>query len=258
MHKIFLPKKMEEINGILAPIVKEPWLKKKWIKATKSINSRSYSKYMQMLFDIIDLRKGIKILDVGCGFGIEIIEFANLGADCVGLEIVEAYAKAITAIGKKYSIKVRGDIGDGCDLPYENESFDVVMSKNYFEHVSDFDLAMKEQIRVLKKERQLVVMDGNLLCPLDLINLLFMYPLRTRGKHGGLKWLFTKNRVRKKLYENIHQSGWTGKDEDAHSIFRWKKKMRKYEDVRIIHVTTTKAYQERRKVYSHFLSAFFG
>jgi SAM-dependent methyltransferase len=246
---------MEEIDGILAPIVKEPWLKKKWIKATEFINSsRSYSKYMQMLFDIIDLRKGIKILDVGCGCGIEIIEFANLGADCVGLEIVEAYAKAITAIGKKFSIEVRGDLGDGCDLPYENESFDVVMSKNYFEHLKNFDLGMKEQIRVLKEGGQLIVIDGNLLCPTSLINLLFIYPLRTRGKHGGLKWLFTKNRVRKKLYE----LDWTGKDEDTRSIFWWKKKMMEYDELRIIDITTTKAYQERRKVHSHFLKPFLG
>ena len=226
--------------------------------SSKRIASREYANDIQMWLSVINLRKDMRILDVGCGFGIEIIEFANLGADCVGLEIVETYAKAITAVGKKFKIKVRGDFSDGCDLPYKNESFDVVMSKNYFEHVKDFDLSIREQIRVLKRNGKLIAIDGNLFNPVSFLSLLIEYPRRTRGKHGGLKWLLTKSKVREKIYSDIKESSWTGKDEDIHTIFWWKRKMREYKDPKIIDVTTTKAYKERGKAYSAFLKPFWG
>lgn len=258
MEKFFLPQKLKEINSLLTPILKEPWLKKKWKMARKRISSRNYAKYIEMLLAIINLRKDMKILDVGCGFGTEIIEFANLGANCVGLEVVETYAKVITVVGKEFKIEVRGDFDDGCDLPYENESFDVVMSKNYFEHVKDLDLGIREQIRVLKENGKLIVIDGNLLNPMGLIDLLIAYPLRTRGSYGGLKWLFTRSKVREKIYSDIQGSSWAGKDEDIHTIFWWKRKMREYKEVQIIDTTTTKAYQESGKVYSAFLKPFWG
>ncbi len=258
-EKLFLPQKMKELNKLLEPILKETWLKKKWEIAQKNArNSLKYANDIQMLLNIINLTEGIRILDVGCGLGIEIIEFANLGANCVGLEAEKTYAKVITAIGKKFKIKVRGDFGNGCDLPYENETFDVVISKSYFEHVKDFNLAIREQTRVLKRNGKLVVIDGNLFNPVDLYTLLIEYPLRTHGKHGGLKWLFTKSKVREKIYSDIKESSWTGKDEDVHTIFWWKRKMREYKDLKIIDITTTKAYKEREKAYSAFLKPFWG
>ena len=35
-------------------------------------------------------------------------------------------------------------VGDMLDLPFENETFDIVISSHSLEHVSDYDLAIKE------------------------------------------------------------------------------------------------------------------
>lgn len=60
-------------------------------------------------------------------------------------------------------LNVKGVYGDACDLPFENETFDVVMSYEFFEHVTDVNLAMKEQIRVLRSDGILVIAQANFL-----------------------------------------------------------------------------------------------
>jgi SAM-dependent methyltransferase len=212
-----------------------------------------------MLLDIIDLRQGMKILDVGCGYGTEIAELANLGANCIGSEAVEVYAKMITMVGKEFGLKVEGAVSDGCHLPWQNGSFDIVMSKFYFEHLKDFDLGIREQIRVLRDNGKLIVIDGNPLCPPTIMDILIKYPVRTRGKYGGLKWLLTKGRVKQRIYDDVQPGlGFTGKDEDIHTIFWWRRKMREYQRLEIADITTTKHYRERGKAWPAFLEPFSG
>lgn len=73
------------------------------------------------------------------------------------------------------------------------------MSKSFFEHVTNINLAMNEQIRVLKRGGRLVIVQANFLNPFTLFDLLVKYPRRTKGEHGGIKWLFTKSKVRKNV-----------------------------------------------------------
>ena len=215
--------------------IKTP-IKTKWKKKCERAitGTDGYKKEIQTLLDIMGFREGIKILDVGCGIGVEVIEFAYLGADCTGLDAVEDAVRLINQVQDDFGLNVKGVCGGACHLPFDDETFDVVMSKEFFEHVADFDLAMKEQIRVLKRGGRLIIEQGNFLNPLVLTDLLIKYPLRTRGKFGGLKWLFTKSKVR----ENIYGTGWAGKDEDVHTRLWWRMKMRQYSDLKINEFTS--------------------
>ena len=123
-----------------------------------------------------------------------------------------------------FGLNVRGVCGDACDLPFGDEEFDVVMSSEFFEHVADLDVAIKEQIRVLKTGGRLIIEQANLLSPFVLFDLLIRYPRRTGGQHGGLKWLRTKGQVG----ENMYESSFAQKDEDVHTRAWWKKKTRQY------------------------------
>ncbi|GAK59302.1 membrane-associated protein [Candidatus Vecturithrix granuli] len=98
-----------------------------------------------------------KLLDGGCGDGRTLItfiqEFQIIG---YGLDIsTEALIKA-----KKNYIKEGYNIylqqGDIRDLPYENDSFDGVLSFGVIEHFLDFKKAIKEQFRVLKPHGKVV------------------------------------------------------------------------------------------------------
>ena len=86
---------------------------------------------------------------------------------------------------------------------------------------------------MLRKGGRLVIHQGNLLEPILLFDLLVKYPCRTGGKHGGIRWLLTKGKVR----ENLYGTGCAQKDEDVHTRWWWRTKMRQYSDLEIVEFT---------------------
>ncbi|MFC1807519.1 class I SAM-dependent methyltransferase [Candidatus Omnitrophota bacterium] len=218
----------------IMPVIKTKWKQK--CKRAITRNKKSKEE-IQLFSDIMGFREGIKILDVGCGIGAEAIELSYLGADCTGLDAAEDAIRVVNQVRNDFKLNMRGVYGDACHLPFDDETFDVVMSREFFEHVADFDLAMKEQVRVLKRDGRLIIEQANFLNPLTLISLLIRYPIRSRGKFGGVKWLLTKSKVR----ENIYGTGWSGKDEDVHTRLWWRVKMRQYSELKINEFTSSMA-----------------
>jgi 2-polyprenyl-6-hydroxyphenyl methylase/3-demethylubiquinone-9 3-methyltransferase len=97
----------------------------------------------------IDPRRA-RALDVGCGGGLLTEEVAAMGFAVTGidpsarsLEIAQAHAAQ-----KKLRIEYRRSAGD--ELPFENESFDVVFCCDVLEHVADWDAVIREIARVLR------------------------------------------------------------------------------------------------------------
>ncbi len=215
-------------------------------------NWSTYHERIQMTLDIIGFKEGIEILDVGCGVGAQVIELAHLGANCAGIDVDKDAIRVVNQVRDDFGLNLKGIHGNACDMPFEDETFDVVMSQEFFEHVPDFETGMREQIRVLKTGGKLVIEQSNFLDPFVLYGLLVKYPLRTKGQYGGIKWLFTKGRVR----ENIYGTGWPGKDEDIHSRLWWWRKMKQYSDLRVDEVTGWMA--KRRGGYFRLLQPFIG
>lgn len=211
-----------------------------------------YKRYIKLLLEIIRFKPGLKVLDVGCGVGEEVIELAYLGANCVGLEAAEDAVRLINEVRDEFELNLETIYGNALNLPFNNGFFDVVMSQEFFEHVTNPDLALKEQIRVLKNGGRLIIEQANLLNPRTLFDLLVKYPRRTQGKYGGIKWLFTKDKVRK----NIYGTGWTGKDEDIHTRLWWKMKMRHYPELKINEFTSFMV--KKRGSFFRLLEPFIG
>lgn len=204
-------------------------------KCRKGESSDLYRRWVGMLSEIVGFYPGIKILDVGCGVGAEAIELSYLGAECTGLDASEGNIQLINQVAADFSLNVNGVYGDACKLPFKDGSFDVVISFEFFEHVASTDHAMAEQLRVLKSGGKLVIEQANLLNPLVLFDLLIKYPIRSHGKYGGIKWLFTKSRVR----QNLYGIGWDGRDEDIHTRLWWIKKLKRYPSIYKIEITSS-------------------
>ncbi len=183
-NDLFFLKKAKEFD--IDKIELHPSIKNRWNKSCEvyTNNPNRYKKEVQMLLDIVEFRKDIKILDVGCGTGRTIIEMAYLGANCTGLDAAKDVIRLINTVRDVYKLNVTGVYGDACNLPFDNETFDVVMSAEFFEHVADIDRDMKEQIRVVKAGGRLIIVQPNLLNPFTLFDLLVKYPCRTRGNYG--------------------------------------------------------------------------
>ena len=97
-----------------------------------------------------------KILDIGCGKGFLLYDFLKVlpDAEIYGIDISE-YAIA----NCKPEIRNQLQIGNAIDLPWEDNSFDLVISITTLHnlHAYDLDLALREMERVGKQHKYLCV-----------------------------------------------------------------------------------------------------
>lgn len=137
------------------------------------LNSKSSNRLEKML----EMAKSIKkspenILDIGCGTGY----FAHLlktmypNANVFGVDISE---RALTIGRKKYKNISLLNADAEVKLPFKNNTFDLVISGEYIEHIKDVDTNLLEINRVLKKGGTLIITTPNLAYWMNRILLLF-------------------------------------------------------------------------------------
>jgi ubiquinone/menaquinone biosynthesis C-methylase UbiE len=216
-------------------------------------NLVAYRRQLAANIRMLKLHSNDHVLDVGCAFGFDITEMSAMGFDCEGIEITKEFADIARAVNRHFSGRVRVVTGDACDLPYPADCFDAVMSTEMFSHVADSDRAMSEQIRVLKPGGRLLIRDGNILCPVQLYDLLIAWTIRTHGKYGGIKWL----KSRKNVISNYDNRGFAGKAEDIRSIHWWKRYLAGQKEMEVEVATTNWAYRHSVLVPS-ILAPFAG
>lgn len=104
------------------------------------------------LINLVKIQHGESVLDVACGNGNTAITARRRGANVIGLdnttELLEI-AKEEERIAQVSGIEWRE--GDAQNLPFEDETFDVVLSTFGHMFASRPELAAKELIRVTKK-----------------------------------------------------------------------------------------------------------
>jgi len=94
------------------------------------------------------------ILDVGTGTGSNLRLLKNLGFEHISG--VDNSDEAVRFCAEKsLGIVQKGDI---CNLPFENNSFDLVLATDVIEHIDDDVKAVSELKRVLKPQGYMVIM----------------------------------------------------------------------------------------------------
>lgn len=104
------------------------------------------------LFDRFGLKKGDKILEIGCGRGEVLAAFQKLGLDCRGLDLSDYSVDSL----KEFNVK-KNDVSRE-PLPFEAETFDVVYHKSLIEHLPSPENLMKETLRVLRAGGRVIVL----------------------------------------------------------------------------------------------------
>lgn len=101
--------------------------------------------------------KGKRVLDIGCGTGRIIQMLKDKGAEIVALDISK---EMITAVGRKFP-GVECVVGDSDELPFEDESFDLVLGLFWIVHLRDLRASFDEVYRVLKKGGRFILSNIN-------------------------------------------------------------------------------------------------
>jgi SAM-dependent methyltransferase len=95
--------------------------------------------------------KGARLLEVGCGMGTDLLQFARGGAHVTGADLTPRSVEISRARFRLYGVPGRFVITDGERLPFADETFDVVYSNGVLHHTPGTDVAVREVHRVLKR-----------------------------------------------------------------------------------------------------------
>jgi SAM-dependent methyltransferase len=94
--------------------------------------------------------RGRRVLEVGCGAGTDLVQFARQGALVTGIDLSSS---AINLAARNFSLNhLRGNllVGDGEALPFVSHTFDLVYAHGVVQYTTDDRALVAECRRVLK------------------------------------------------------------------------------------------------------------
>jgi 2-polyprenyl-6-hydroxyphenyl methylase/3-demethylubiquinone-9 3-methyltransferase len=107
--------------------------------------------YAKRIFEQLEMNsEEINALEVGCGGGILTEEIAKMGFITTGIDPSEQSLNIAIKHAKDDNLKIKYEKGTGENLPFQNNSFDVVFCCDVLEHVRDLPKVISEISRVLK------------------------------------------------------------------------------------------------------------
>jgi SAM-dependent methyltransferase len=107
----------------------------------------------EAMLSAANVGKATQMLDAGCGGGGASVLAAERGAQVSGLDAAEGLINLARERVPSGDFRV----GDIQDLPYEDESFDVVIAPNSIQYAEDHVAALRELGRVCKSDGRIVV-----------------------------------------------------------------------------------------------------
>lgn len=134
----------------MSAIKEDDWTIEDWAKKLKQQADES-NEYRHKLYEKVDLKNKRRILDVGCGTGAVTMDIALLTkGDVVGVDIddgkLQKAERLLSGINNAKVMKA-----NVLNLPFENESFDLVVFNIVLVYIKDQQKAVNEMARVTRK-----------------------------------------------------------------------------------------------------------
>lgn len=103
------------------------------------------------------VESGDQVLDVACGTGNAAIRAAHAGGDVVGLDLTPELFEAGRALAAEAGVEIDWVEGDAEALPFDDESFDAVVSVFGCMFAPRHEVASREIVRVLRPAGRFVI-----------------------------------------------------------------------------------------------------
>jgi ubiquinone/menaquinone biosynthesis C-methylase UbiE len=124
---------------------------------------RSGSQIEEYRKQAVQLTKGLpvgaKVLEVAPGPGYFAIEMARLGFEVTGLDISRTFVQIGTQAAREAGVSVDFRQGDAAVMPFEAESFDLIVCQAAFKNFMHPASALDEMYRVLRSGGTAVIQD---------------------------------------------------------------------------------------------------
>ena len=116
------------------------------------VERHRYQEYAPWMTEVMGFSDfgGQRLLEVGCGMGTDLLQFARAGANVTGVDLTPRSVET-----SRHHLELWGQTGDFAltdaeNLPFASESFDVVYSNGVLHHTPDTAGAIHEIHRVLR------------------------------------------------------------------------------------------------------------
>jgi arsenite methyltransferase len=119
------------------------------------------ARFGALLFDHLEIRRGIRGLDVGCGSGFPLIELAHVHGPSSHFTGIDIWADALARARVKLELHGLANVDiletDAASMPFPNAQFDLVVSNIGINNFADARAALRECRRVAKTGARLVL-----------------------------------------------------------------------------------------------------
>ncbi|HDR06119.1 MAG TPA: class I SAM-dependent methyltransferase [Candidatus Coatesbacteria bacterium] len=126
---------------------------------------------------------GKRLLELGAGYGLELVQLALKGARAVGVDFSLTRLGRAPLLAESAGVSAAAVVGDCHDLPFRDGAFDVVYGNSILNHLNR-PRSLNEIRRVLAPGGRLVVCE-----PLDRHPLLKPYRRRLKAREGVVSYL---------------------------------------------------------------------
>jgi ubiquinone/menaquinone biosynthesis C-methylase UbiE len=133
-------------------------LKKGTLEFFESVRESRYQVTDTWMKKIIPfhLGKGKKVLEIGFGMGTDLLTWCLEGAEVYGIDLTPEHHRLAELNFKVHGQKANLQLADAANIPFPNETFDIVYSNGVLHHTPDTVRCISEAYRVLRPGGQLI------------------------------------------------------------------------------------------------------
>lgn len=121
-----------------------------WMKGDFHVIGASQTIVGEGLCEDVGMRAGDRVLDIACGSGNTSLAAARRDAQVTGIDLVPALVDRAKARAQSEGFRIEFLTGNAHELPFDDASFDVVLSTFGVMFAPDQERAANEALRVLK------------------------------------------------------------------------------------------------------------
>ncbi len=117
-----------------------------------------FDRFVQYFMQDISSQKQPKLLEVGCGMGIDLVRLAQLGCQCYGIDLADKHVELAKQVFQIYNRQASIQKGNAENLDFPDEYFDYIYSNGVIHHTPTPQNAVNEAYRVMKPGGKGVIM----------------------------------------------------------------------------------------------------